>query len=90
MGDYQILMQFDIAADPATVHRAIATEDGIRSWWSKRTDGPTDAAADGGATHRGRLSRGGARRRGSASPSPTSRSRSSSRSRGTTTPGSSG
>jgi uncharacterized protein YndB with AHSA1/START domain len=40
MGDYHILMQFDLAADRATVHRALATEDGIRSWWSKRTDGP--------------------------------------------------
>jgi hypothetical protein len=42
MGDYHILMQFDIDADPATVRRALETEDGIRAWWSKRTDGPTD------------------------------------------------
>ena len=43
MGDYHILMQFDIDADRATVHRALATQDGIRSWWSVRTDGPADA-----------------------------------------------
>ncbi len=42
MGDYHILMQFDIGADAATVHRALSTEDGVRSWWSRRTDGPTD------------------------------------------------
>src|SRR3954449_6861150 len=40
MGDYHILMQFDIAADRETVRRALTTEDGIRSWWSARTDGP--------------------------------------------------
>jgi len=42
VGDYQILMQFDIAAEQATVHQALATQDGIRSWWSTHTDGPTD------------------------------------------------
>jgi|SRR5690348_17013790 hypothetical protein len=42
MGDYHILMQFDIAADRSTVHEALSTERGVRSWWSKRTTGPTD------------------------------------------------
>ena len=42
MGDYQILMQFDIEAERAAVHRALSTQHGIRSWWSKRTDGPDD------------------------------------------------
>jgi uncharacterized protein YndB with AHSA1/START domain len=42
MGNYHILMQFDIAADRSTVHKALSTEQGIRSWWSKRTNGPTD------------------------------------------------
>jgi hypothetical protein len=42
MGDYHILMQFDIAADRGTVHRALATESGVRAWWSKRTDGPSN------------------------------------------------
>ena len=37
MGDYAIQMQFDIAADEATVWRALRTESGIRSWWSSRT-----------------------------------------------------
>lgn len=37
MGDYAIRMQFDIAADEATVRRAIDTQDGLRSWWSVRT-----------------------------------------------------
>jgi uncharacterized protein YndB with AHSA1/START domain len=40
VGDYAILMQFDIRADREVVHRALSTEDGIRSWWSARTDGP--------------------------------------------------
>jgi uncharacterized protein YndB with AHSA1/START domain len=42
MGDYAILMQFDIEADRDTVRRALATQEGIRSWWSARTDGPKD------------------------------------------------
>jgi uncharacterized protein YndB with AHSA1/START domain len=42
MGDYAIRMQFDIGAEPETVHRALATEAGIRSWWSKRSAGPAD------------------------------------------------
>src|SRR5215212_2257963 len=44
MGDYNILMQFDIEADRAVVHRALATEEGIRGWWSNRTD-----LSDGGS-----------------------------------------
>jgi len=40
VSDYAILMQFDLDADRATVHRALSTEEGIRSWWSARTDGP--------------------------------------------------
>ena len=42
MGDYHILMQFDINADRKAVHDALATQEGIRSWWSARTDGPAD------------------------------------------------
>lgn len=42
MGDYSILMQFDIDADPATVRGALESQESIRSWWSKRTDGPAD------------------------------------------------
>jgi uncharacterized protein YndB with AHSA1/START domain len=42
MGSYQILMQFDINADPAVVRRAITTEEGIASWWSRQTSGPRD------------------------------------------------
>lgn len=38
MGEYAIRMQFDIQADEATVRRALTTEEGIRSWWSRRTD----------------------------------------------------
>jgi uncharacterized protein YndB with AHSA1/START domain len=44
VGDYAILMQIDVAADPAAVHAALETEAGIASWWSSRTsltDGPT-------------------------------------------------
>src|SRR5688572_17609583 len=40
MGDYHILMQFDIDADRDAVHRALTTQEGIASWWSSRTDGP--------------------------------------------------
>jgi hypothetical protein len=40
MGDYAIRMQFDLDADQETVGRALRTQDGIRSWWSTRTDGP--------------------------------------------------
>src|SRR5687768_12164434 len=42
MGDYHILMQFDIDADRKAIHDALATQEGIASWWSARTDGPTD------------------------------------------------
>ena len=37
MGGYHIKMQFDIAAERSTVHRSLATEEGISSWWSSRT-----------------------------------------------------
>jgi uncharacterized protein YndB with AHSA1/START domain len=42
MGDYHILMQFDIDAERETVRTALATEEGIRSWWSTRTEGPSE------------------------------------------------
>jgi hypothetical protein len=38
MNDYAIRMQFDIEADESTVRRALTTQEGIRSWWSKQTD----------------------------------------------------
>jgi hypothetical protein len=38
MGDYNVLMQFDIEADPEVVRGAIATEDGIRSWWNTHSN----------------------------------------------------
>lgn len=38
MGDYHVLMQFDIDADPATLRRAITSEDGIRSWWTTHAE----------------------------------------------------
>ena len=38
MGVYNVLMQFDIDAEPDVVRRTLDTEEGIRSWWSKRTD----------------------------------------------------
>lgn len=37
MGDYNVLMQFDIDAEPETVRRALETEDGIKAWWTSRT-----------------------------------------------------
>ena len=42
MGDYAIRMQFDIGAEPSAVADALRTQDGIRAWWSKRADGPSD------------------------------------------------
>ncbi|MGH2393354.1 MAG: SRPBCC family protein [Candidatus Limnocylindria bacterium] len=42
MGEYAIRMQFDIDADEEAVGTALRTEDGVRAWWSKRTDGPAD------------------------------------------------
>ena len=38
MGEYHVVMQFDIDAEPDVVRRALKTEEGIRAWWSKRTD----------------------------------------------------
>ena len=37
MGDYHILMQFDIDADASAVRRALETEAGVRNWWSTQT-----------------------------------------------------
>jgi hypothetical protein len=42
VGDYHILMQFDVDADRATLREALATEEGIKSWWSTRSEGPSD------------------------------------------------
>jgi hypothetical protein len=42
VGDYHILMQFDIDADRQALRRALTSEGGIRSWWSTRTEGPRD------------------------------------------------
>lgn len=38
MGDYHVLMQFDIDAESAVVRRALDTEEGIRSWWTTHAD----------------------------------------------------
>jgi hypothetical protein len=38
VGDYHVLMQFDIDADPETVRQALTTQDGIRAWWTTHTD----------------------------------------------------
>jgi uncharacterized protein YndB with AHSA1/START domain len=46
VGDYHILMQFDLAADRDVVHRALTTSDGISSWWTARAEGP-DRRSDG-------------------------------------------
>ena len=39
MGDYAIRMQFDIDADTDAVLDALATEQGVASWWSDATSG---------------------------------------------------
>lgn len=38
MGDYHILMQFDLDASRADLHRALSTQAGITSWWSRRAE----------------------------------------------------
>jgi uncharacterized protein YndB with AHSA1/START domain len=35
-----ILMQFDVAAEPAAVFAALTTEQGFAGWWSTRADVP--------------------------------------------------
>jgi hypothetical protein len=44
VGGYHILMQFDIDAERETVRQALGTEEGVRSWWSTRAEGPADGA----------------------------------------------
>lgn len=39
MGDYAVRMQFEIDADTDEVTDALATSDGVRSWWSTKVDG---------------------------------------------------
>lgn len=36
-----ILLRFPVAATAETVHGALATESGVRGWWSERTEGPS-------------------------------------------------
>jgi uncharacterized protein YndB with AHSA1/START domain len=38
MGDYHILMQFDIDAERGRVREALTRQEGIRSWWSTRSE----------------------------------------------------
>ena len=38
MGDYHVLMQFDIDADGDDVRRALTTQEGIRAWWTTHAD----------------------------------------------------
>ena len=47
MGDYHILMQFDIAAKRPTVQRALAGPHEIAAWWSSRTGGDPDGHVGG-------------------------------------------
>jgi uncharacterized protein YndB with AHSA1/START domain len=36
-----ILLRFPVQADPETVYDALATQDGVRQWWSEKTSGPS-------------------------------------------------
>jgi len=38
MGGYHILMQFDIDAERGRVREALTRQEGIRSWWSTRSE----------------------------------------------------
>lgn len=44
MGDYHILMRFDIASDQAAVTDALTTRAGIAAWWSNHTELTDDGA----------------------------------------------
>lgn len=48
MGDYHVQIQADVDADPATVHRALTTQEGVRGWWSTHADGPADGRLEVG------------------------------------------
>jgi hypothetical protein len=38
MGQYNVLMQFDIDAEPELVRAALEEQDGIRAWWNTTAD----------------------------------------------------
>lgn len=46
MGDYHVMMQFEIAAAPDEVRRWITSTDGIAGWWSDRVVGRAGAVGD--------------------------------------------
>ena len=46
MGDYHVRMAFDIAATPASVMKALASTEGIASWWSDNVVGEASEVGD--------------------------------------------
>jgi hypothetical protein len=38
VGDYNILMQFDVDAEPDDLRRALGSAEAIAGWWSSRTE----------------------------------------------------
>lgn len=40
-----ILLRMPVDADPAKVHGALATSDGVNGWWSNHTEGPDGAGS---------------------------------------------
>lgn len=46
MGNYHVLMQYDIEAKREALLQALTTVDGITSWWSPSVQGSTGAVGD--------------------------------------------
>ena len=46
MGDYDVRMQFEVAAEPRMAAARLKGTDAIASWWSDRVDGEASATGD--------------------------------------------
>lgn len=46
MGDYHLLMQFDVDADRAGLRRWLDSPEGIAGWWSDTVDGSASRVGD--------------------------------------------
>ena len=46
MGDYHVMMQFEVAADGAALAKRLRGAGAIASWWSDTIDGAADAVGD--------------------------------------------
>ena len=46
MGDYHILMQFDVDAEPNAVRHWLDNPKGISGWWSDKIEGSSGKVGD--------------------------------------------